>query len=269
MTYIKRVRHGEMLRTELVDDLAETALQILQPYWYKFQHPSRPQAYPHSRWTISWSVPDAIRFKYKSTRPDDAHLPNLVRDLFAVLDLSTHTRDERYRLHFTERDLTLGKFISKVEVTIGFDYFSVVSYALDNYVTYHSVLPYRQPKGTYLMTDYTRHTFHQKVITNPLSTAIQWSCDLTERLGNESLTIYYWTDYFQQYRVRDLTSAQTAIQRFLNLGVPGEVHYQFTDQANQTFLFHIQIDELGHYTVLYEESQEFSTLTSFTLQWVN
>lgn len=40
MTYIKRVRHGEMLRTELVDDLAETALQILQPYWYKFQHPS-------------------------------------------------------------------------------------------------------------------------------------------------------------------------------------------------------------------------------------
>lgn len=105
MTYIKRVRHGEMLRTELVDDLAETALQILQPYWYKFQHPSRPQAYPHSRWTISWSVPDAIRFKYKGTRPDDAHLPNLVRDLFAVLDLSTHTRDERYRLHFTEREM--------------------------------------------------------------------------------------------------------------------------------------------------------------------
>lgn len=154
-------------------------------------------------------------------------------------------------------------------MTIGVDYFSVVSYALDNYVTYHSVLPRPRSQGAYLVTDYTRHTFRQKVITNPLSTAIQWSCDLTKQLGNQPLTIDYWTNYFQRYQVRDLTSAQTVIQRFLNLGVPGEVHYQFTDQVNQTFLFHIQIDELGHYTVLYEESQEFSTLTSFTLQWVH
>lgn len=70
MSYIKRLQFGESFSYQIVEDLVETALDILDPFLIKVNHPSN--GHINSRWTVyTSSLPDDVRRYCKGDRPSD------------------------------------------------------------------------------------------------------------------------------------------------------------------------------------------------------
>lgn len=263
MTYIKRVQYGEVARYEIVEDIVQTALDILAPYFISFQHPSNSRI--QSKWTVYMRLPNELQARYKGTRPADSHWPQVIKDL---LDYPW-TENNPYALHFSEYDRD-SQIISQVTIRVGAHYLSVMSISSDQYRTYHSILPLSSTiKNTYARTYYARDKMNQRPIRHPLEEGVVWLQDLMTRFSStEGLTIRYWQDHMSHSVVRDLETFRMRALHFLSLGQPGKAFYRLTSKdGSEEFQFHITIDELGHYSLIYEGHNKSSHL-SRTIQWI-
>ena len=214
MTYIKRVQYGEVVRYEIVEDIVQTALDILAPYFASFQHPSNSRI--QSKWTVYMRLPDQLQARYKGTRPADSHWPQIIKDL-----INHPWTDSPYALHFSEYDRN-SEIISQVRIRIGAHHLSVMSLSSDQHRTYHSILPLSSTvKNTYTLTRYAGDKMNQRPIRHPLEEGLSWLRDLMARFSStEGLTIRYWQDHMSHSVLRDLEIFQTRVLNFLSSGQP-------------------------------------------------
>lgn len=263
MTYIKRVQYGEVVRYEIVEDIVQTALGILAPYFTSFRHPSNSRV--QSKWAVYMRLPNELQARYKGTRPADSHWPQVIKDL---LDYPW-TENNPYALHFSEYDRD-SRVISQVKIRVGAHHLSIMSISSDQYRTYHSILPLSSTiKNTYARTYYARDKMNQRSIRHPLEEGLSWLQDLMTRFSStEGLTIRYWQDHMQHSVLRDLETFQTRVLNFLSSGQPDKAFYRLVSKdGSEEFQFHLTIDTFGHYTIIYEGCNKSSHL-SRTIQWI-
>lgn len=263
MTYIKRVQYGEVVRYEIVEDIVQTALDILTPYFTSFQHPSNSRI--QSKWIVYMRLPNELQARYKGSRPADSHWPQIIKDL---LDYPW-TENNPYTLHFSEYDRN-SHILSQVIIRVGAHHLSIKSESANQGNTYHSVLPLSSALNhTYVRTYFAGGKMNQRPMRHPLEEGVAWLQDLMTRFSStEGLTIRYWQDHMSHSVLRDLETFQIRVLNFLSSGRPDKAFYRLTSKdGSEEFQFHITIDELGHYSLIYEGYNKTSHL-SRTIQWI-
>lgn len=264
MSYIKRLQFGETFSYQIVEDLVETALDILDPFLVKASHPSN--GYVNSRWTVyTSSLPDDVRRYCKGDRPSDTYWPQVVKELFTYRWLINP-----YVISFIEHDQHF-KEMNFIRIEVGADYFAVISDLPNDHTIYHSIRPLASTdKSHYFVMDHYGGYLHSRRASNPLQEAMGWLSDLiTCSTDAEQLAIRYWHDHCQHYLLRDLEVLQGEVLDFIMSGQPGQSSYRVTSEGNLKLQYHVIIDTFGHYTVLYEGRDTKGTLVSKALYWVD
>lgn len=84
----------------------------------------------------------------------------------------------------------------------------------------------------------------------------------------KQLAIRHWRDHDQHYPVKDLEALQGKVLDFIMSGQPGQSSYCITLEGTFKLQYHVIIDALGRYTVLYEGRDAKGTLVLKSLHWV-
>ena len=261
MSYIKRLQFGETFSYQIVEDLVETALDILAPFLIKANHPSN--GHINSRWTVyTSSLPDDIRRYCKGDRPSDTDWPRVVKELFTYSWIINP-----YVISFVEHDQHF-KEMNGIRIEVGANHFAVISDSPNDDIICHSIRPLGSTDSYFVMDHYDAY-LHSRRASNPLQEAMDWLHDLmTCSTDVKQLAIRHWRDHDRHYSVKDLEALQGKVLDFIMSGQPGQSAYCITLEGTFKLQYHVIIDALGHYTVLYEGRDAKGTLILKSLHWV-
>ena len=146
-----------------------------------------------------------------------------------------------------------------IRIEVGANHFAVISNS-PNDIICHSIHPSGLTDSYFVMDHYDAY-LHSRRASNPLQEAMDWLRDLMARSTDvRQLTIRHWHDHGQHYLLRDLEALQGKILDFIMSGQPGQSSYCITLEGTFKLQYHIIIDVLGHYTVLYEGRDAKGTL---------
>lgn len=170
MSYIKRLQFGETFSYQIVEDLVETALDILDPFLIKANHPSN--SHINSSWTVyTSSLPDDIRRYYKGDRPSDTDWPRVVKELFTYGWIINP-----YVITFVEHDQHF-KEMNFIRIEVGGSHFTIISDLPNDDIICHSIRPLGST-DSYFVMDYYDGFLYSRRANHPLQEALNWLHDL-------------------------------------------------------------------------------------------